>query len=593
MKRSKHIFYTASLCALLMGLASCEDWIDRPPRDSIGNESYWLTPKDFENYTLQYYPRFPAFGNQVHTYTGIMGYDAFHGSDHAITGTTPNSTLNGTEVASGTNGEWGWGDIRSVNIFFDNLAKSPVARKEIRHFIGEAYFFRAWFYFEKVKNFGDVPWYTSAMHMDSPELYRKRDPRNVVIDSILVQLDSAATHLTPIHQMTALGGTNRLSREIALAFKSRVALFEGTWEKYHNGTDFGVKNADWNKYFRIAVAAAEEIMNNTATNKIAIYNKNKPAEDYAYIFGQDDMSAIPEIMLWKKHDVDLGLGNQLQPFVSGFTATISVTENLVRNYLSKTGTVIDYNTLLTTKKGNEFLTELGTQADNRLSQTIWIPGALLCNNANGLKTFGKPALSTSANGFNGTGYQLRKGVNPLSPTTGGPSTTLGNTGGIIFRYAEVLLNYAEAKAELGEAVDYDKSLNLLRKRAGMPNFDKNFTDASRQFYADFGYTLSNELYEIRRERAVELACEGFRKTDYRRWAAGQLFKDKRPKGYPFLQSEWGSTKINTPRDAQGLMDPLQAALPNGYSFDIERDYLDYIPTNEITLNPDMTQNPKW
>ena len=125
----------------------------------------------------------------------------------------------------------------------------------------------------------------------------------------------------------------------------------------------------------------------------------------------------------------------------------------------------------------------------------------------------------------------------------------------------------------------------------MPDFSvpKNLSSAEK---VDYGYPVSDELYEIRRERRVELACEGFRTDDYRRWAAHKLFKGKRPKGYPFKAEEW-SQPIVTPVDSEGFMDPFQKSMPNGYQFDEKRDYLNCIPTNEITLNPELKQNPGW
>ena len=212
------------------------------------------------------------------------------------------------------------------------------------------------------------------------------------------------------------------------------------------------------------------------------------------------------------------------------------------------------------------------------------------NSNNGLHLFEKPYLNLGGEFKNITGFQLRKGVDPTSPIAGGVQLPC-EIGAVIFRYAEALLNYAEAKCELGEPVDYDKSINLLRNRAGMPNFSipKNLGSVEKM---DYGYAISDELYEIRRERRVELACEGFRFDDYRRWRAHNLFKGKRMHGYPFKASEW-EENIDIPRDAEGLLDPHQNSVPNGYGFDENRDYLQCIPTNEITLNPNLKQNPGW
>ena len=153
------------------------------------------------------------------------------------------------------------------------------------------------------------------------------------------------------------------------------------------------------------------------------------------------------------------------------------------------------------------------------------------------------------------------------------------------------MNYAEAQAELGKTVDYASSINKLRARAGMPNFTVQ-PDPNRSQYAAFGYALSDELYEIRRERAVELACEGFRFDDWRRWRGHNLFKGKRPLGFPYLASEYAAGLV-VPTNAEGLVDPFKTSMVNGYNFNESRDYLDNIPTNEITLNPKLTQNPGW
>jgi hypothetical protein len=208
----------------------------------------------------------------------------------------------------------------------------------------------------------------------------------------------------------------------------------------------------------------------------------------------------------------------------------------------------------------------------------------------------RPGLFESGDRFNPTGYQLRKGLDPAA--NNGSLAFQNNfiTGCIVFRYGEALLNYAEAKAELGQPVDYTKSLNLLRARSGMPEFVV-IQDPLRTNYADFGYPLSDELYEIRRERAVELACEGFRFDDWRRWRAHNLFLNKQPRGFPFLASDYPDyptlgTKFSL--DANGFILPFKKLLTgSGYNFNAGRDYLDCIPTNQITLNPALVQNPGW
>lgn len=582
------ILLLSGVTAILVLFTSCDDYLDREPLTQIGNDAYWKSKTDLENYTLQYYTRLPAFGI-VGTYTGLLSWDATRGVDTQITG-VPSTTLNGSRSPVTSGGEWTWTYIRSVNIFFDNYSRCTDPFDSYKHFVGEAHFFKAWFYFEKVRIYGDVPWYTKPLETDSEELYNARTPRTQVVDSILWHLDKAVEYLTPL--ATVDGGSNRLNKEVALLFKSRVALFEGSWQKYHKGTAFGTSGADPNKYFRIAVEAAEELMKPQYTT--GLYSNNTPSEDYCKLFSLVDQSGNKEALLWKRYDTGLGMGHSFQIYVSDRTAGISVTLEQVQHYLDRNGEPYDYIETGKVTKGNAFLSKIAEECDPRLSQLVWVPGMVMWDNGYGKGLFSKPFLDQSGEYLNNTGFQYRKGNDPKDAQAGGGVSWNTNcmTGSIVFRYAEALLNYAEAKCELGEPVDYDKSINLLRKRVGMPDFQVQ-SDPNRKRYADYGYEISDELYEIRRERTVELACEGFRYDDIRRWAAHNLILGKRPKGYPLDLSEWDGAKINYATDDNGFVDPYSSQLPGGYAFKPERDYLDCVPLNEITLNPNLTQNPGW
>ena len=578
----KNIIYIIS-GILSLGFVSCEDLLDRAPLDKIGNNSYWKTATDLKNYTMQFYTLFPTYGTPGHA--GIFMADAHYGSDDAILGDA-NTTLNGARAVANSGGNWDWKKIRSVNIFFDNYARCQEPFDLWAHYLGEAHFFRAFLYFSKVKSYGDVPWYNKSLSMDSEDLYKARDPRTLVVDSILSDLDKAIEYLHPIK--TVDGKTNRLSKEVALLFKSRVALYEGSWQKYHNGTPFATPGADPNKYFRIAVEAAEELMNGDYT--VGIYGAN--SEDYGKMFGMNDMAANQEVLLWKKYDKSLNLSHNSQVYHTSRTNTRSATLEFVESFLGKDGSPIDYHELAKTTKGTDFLKYLGSNSDPRLGKTIWIPGDVMWNSINGYKEFDLPYIGETGEYLNLTGLQLRKGVDITSAGAGGFFGGDCVTGSIIFRYAEVLLNYAEAKYELDGQVDYNKSINKLRQRAGMPNF-KVVSDPNQKRFSDYGYTISDELFEIRRERRVELGSEGYRTQDYKRWAAHKLFQNKRPKGYPVVKSEFpDGTKIPA-TDQNGLLDPFKKNIPEGYKFKENRDYLECIPTNEITLNPNLKPNPGW
>ncbi len=571
MKKIKYII----LIFVLPIIVSCEDFLDRPPLDEIGMESYWKTAQDLENYIKQYYPKFIGHGNTAGNQIALEDKK----SDNVIT-ETPDRLLNGENVP--TTGSWKneWSDIRSINIFFDNYQKCEDPFELYRQSLGEAYFFRVWFYFDLLKKYGDVPWYNKPLYPESEEeLMRPRDPRTLVVDSMLANLDKAILYLDT--RELVYGGNNRINKETALAFKTRIALYEGTWQKYHSGTAYATPGANPNKYFQECVDAAEELINGDYS--VGIYNTGKPEEDYYELFGKLDMSSVNEVLFYKAYNAAEKVGHNLQFYSISLPGQIGLTWSYVTSFLAKDGMPYNYMDLAQTAKGSDFLSTIATDCDPRLESTVWIPGAL--KDPTGT-TFTLPSIDKAGMDLCPTGFQYRKHTNPYEPQT---TANDDQSGRIIFRYAEVLLNYAEAKYELDGTVAYAQ-LNLLRQRVGMPDF-KVITQSSDPNLVDYGYSISDELYEIRRERRVETALEVIREDDWKRWAAHELFTGKRPKGYPFEAMEFPDF---TPElDENGLIDFFKGRLPNGYDFRPGQDYLDDIPQIEMTLNPNLTQNPGW
>lgn len=562
----KYIIYLIFIVAL----SSCQDFLERPPRDAIGPDSYWKTATDLENYVLQFYPSFPGHGS----WYGGYGYNIVN-ADNAIN-LIPSVILNGERGITG--GRWtsNWSRIRSVNIFFDNYEKCEDDLDTYKHFLGEAHFFRAWYYFELLKQYGDVPWYETELKPNSEdELMKARDPRTLVVDEILADLDQAIENLDFRNDV----GNNRINKEAALAFKSKVGLFEGSWQKYHANTVFGTSGADPNKYFQASVDAAVELMNGDYL--VGLH------ENYYEMFGLDDMSDVNEVLMYRAYNINDGVFNDVQYVTTSMPVGIGITWSLVTSYLDKQGLPLDYISLAGNFKGNDFLLQLGNLIDPRYRASIWTPDDLVVERDG--TTFDKPKIDQVDIELNPTGFQLKKSSNPTSPGAGTGGGGNGETGYILFRYGEVLVNYAEALYELEGTVAYE-ALNKLRARVGMPEFKvlNQEDDPSR---LDYGYPVSDELYEIRRERRVELALEGHREDDYKRWAAHKLFKDKRPKGYPFKPSEFPN--YNPPLDENGLIDFFQNRLPNGFQFRENQDYLNPIPVVELTLNPNLNQNPGW
>ena len=540
--------------------------------DQVTMDEYWTTSTELEYYTRQFYPAFCGQSQML---------DLASDNDDMING-SPSVIMDGTR--SKTTGSWTgeWTNIRNVNIFFANYRKCESGYDAYKQYLGEAYFFRAWFYFDLLKKYGDVPWYSEVIELDNQEaLMRPRDSRVLIADSILADLDHAITHLNLRKDV----GNNRINKEAALAFKTRVALYEGSWQKYHANSIFGTSGVDPNKYFKACVDAAEELIN--GDYMVGLYSTGNPEEDYYKLFGFDDMSNINEVLLYKAFNADEGFGNKTQSFVTYNSESRGITWDLVSSYLGRDGRPYDYLDVAKENKGNNFLTKIAVECDPRLKSTIWIPGDLMSVDQEAY--FSGPTIDGGALQLCPTGFQIKKTANPESPAAGKSWETQSETGLILLRYAEVLLNYAEAKYEL-DGVVADDALNLLRQRVGMPDFEVH-SQSSDKNRMEYGYSISDELYEIRRERRVELALEGLRDDDYMRWAACALFKNKRPKGYPVDLAQYPDFASKV--DENGLLDYFKDVMPDGYQFRENQDYLYSIPQDELTLNPNLKQNPGW
>ena len=552
---------------------SCESFIDLKPLDQITVDNYWKSSNDLKNYMLQFYPVF-------HNYSAMVSELATN-SDDMVHG-SPSNILNGERTTRSGNWRGEWTQIRNVNIFFENYEKCEDAFSAYKHYVGEAHFFRAWFYFNMLKMYGDLPWYSNVIGLnDEDALMSPRQPRDFIANKILEDLDNAISYLDP----RSKAGNLKINKEAALAFKTRVSLFEGTWQKYHAGTPFGTPGVDPDKYFQECISAAEELMNGNYS--VDIYNTGEPDIDYFKMFGFVNMSNINEVILYRAFNHAEGFGNTVEGYLSYNASEKGATWGLISSYLGKDGKPYNYLELAKTTKGNMFLTQIGNDCDPRLKSTIYMPGDIR-GAAVGL-IFEKPTIDAGVLQLCPTGFQIKKTTDPYSRGAGQTWEIGSETGLIILRYGEVLLNYAEAKCELDNTVAYEQ-LNLLRARAGMPNFEVN-PKSSDPNLVNYGYQISDELYEIRRERRVELALEGLRDEDYMRWRAHSLFKAERPKGYPVSYEEFPN--YDRPIDDNGLIDYYKSTLPEGYKFRENQDYLYSIPKDEITLNPNLTQNPGW
>ncbi|WP_341842204.1 RagB/SusD family nutrient uptake outer membrane protein [Chitinophaga caseinilytica] len=577
----------------LAALTSCtKDFLERAPETSISEAEFWKSTNDMKLYVNNFYNNtslLPHYGLGAFGTIGIYGLDADQGSDNMIS-MGVNGMLNGERTVPATSSDWNWGTVRNANYFLANYGKVQDSWDNVKPYVGEALFFRSMMYFNLMKNYGALPWIGTPLKLtDTTMLYGARLPRNQVADSILSDLDKAIAYLPSKTNAQA----SRVYREMAMAFQARVALYEGSWEKYHAGTPFGVTGSNGAKYFQKAADAAQAVMN----SGLFTLDNVGATDGYWRLFNQSDYGSSKEIMFWRKFDVALGLHHNWHRYTTS-GAGRGLTKNLVDAYLCTDGSPIALSTLY---KGDDSINRVVTNRDPRLAQTMYVPDGkhiITSNQPAGAPNviFEIPSFNQANEGKPSTGYQVYKGHNTdYNQQNAG---NLGITAVIYFRYAEVLLNFAEAKAELGTLSqgDVDNTINKLRDRVGMPGLTLSAiaADPNWEFPA-----LGPVINEVRRERRVELACEGFRRDDIFRWAAAdELIVGKKPQGAK--KDQWTTlvpaNLLNSyPVNDQGYIELFKniASMANGYKFRVDRDYLLPLPTNELTLNPKLGQNPGW
>ena len=580
MKYLKSIFLFVAFSALLTGCDS--DFLERYPLDQVTEPDFFLKAGDLQIFMNRFYntSNFPVMTSTSRP--GDGGADDLN-SDLMVGQELHARLIGNRSVGSSVNISWNFNDIRTINYFFANYERCEDDISAYKQYLGEAYFFRALLYFRLLRQFGDVQWYTIVLGTSSPELYDPRTPRHIVVDNILADLDQAVNYLSEAKG----SGYERINKWIALLIQSRIALYEGTWHKYHNGTVFAPAVSDPNKYLNKAVQAAEAVINSGLYNVYQSAGGGDPDMDYYRLFGMLDLTNNSEVMFWQRYSVAQGLPSTCMFYNNELPINRGITKAMADSYLCKDGNPISVSPLF---QGWNTLSDEAKNRDPRFEQTIFTPEAVWQQTGDDIIYWQSAyeLMNSNSRYFAPTGYCHRKIYNENMQYH---STSTEEWPLIIYRYAEVLLNFAEAKAELGpiSQADLDKSINKLRDRVGMPHLTvDNITDDPDWPFKN----ISPILNEIRRERCVELVNEGFRWYDIQRWAAaGELIVGKRPKGAKAAQ--FPAEFLNWAVDADGFLDPYQVAIPNGFQFRLDRDYLDPIPETQMILNPALTQNPNW
>jgi hypothetical protein len=544
----KKIFILIVSAATLLLSAGCNDFLDRQPITNITPEKYFKTADELAAYTVNYYETFfTTYRNNWNV--GPIWEDA--STDNLVRGGSDNSTTlryfsssNGRFlVPAGQNTSTAFSRIRICNYFFEQvlpkMEAGTLSGSDVNQYVGEMYVMRAQAYFYALRTFGDFPIIENVLPDDNDVLVEasKRAPRNEVARFILSDLDKAISLL-------GNGAKNRITKDLALLIKSRVALFEATFEKYHKGTGRVPGDSNWpgasknsGKSFNIdgevsffldqCLSAAEQVADahkltsnshvmNPDTQKLQIYGWNP----YFEMFYQPDASGIDEVLLYREYSVDLGVTTAMPSYIREGGAC-GPTRSHVDGFLMANGLPI--YAADSGYKGDETLDLQQEGRDERL-QLFVFNNSDLEYYANGEESlFIAPEFLEQPEHRDVTGFRIRKHYcyDPAFATSG----LIATNDQILYRAAEAYLNYIEAYYEKngnigGKADTYWKA---IRTRAGVdPDYNKTIaaTDLSKEddWGKRSGETLVDAtLFNIRRERRCEFIGEGFRWNDLIRW----------------------------------------------------------------------------
>ncbi|RIH63050.1 RagB/SusD family nutrient uptake outer membrane protein [Mariniphaga sediminis] len=575
-------------------LISCnDDSMNRYPLTSISGETFWNTENDlmvynnvFYNYAKSNAMRLLNGNHEGATRDGQYSLDGMTDNDvRALSYNGNHVRIRAGQITPDNNPiSFGWNRtcfyfVRAINIGLANYDKADISQSIIDQYKAEARLFRGWMVADKVSLYGDYPWIDKELNIDSDELFAERTPRETVMEKVLADLDYACEYLPDDWGDGSAPG--RLNRWSALLIKSRVCLFEGTWRKYHGGT-----NPD--SWLQAAATAAKELIDN---GPYQLYSTGDPAHDYNAIFQMTDLTGVDEVMYWRRYEQGI-VQNSWQIYYYMSTAT----KSMVEDYLCTDGLPITLSDLY---QGDEVFENLFENRDPRLKQTILHPDDVEYYDYGGLTAIGttipNPTGKTGS-WTSVTGYHQVKHVNQ-------PQNVYfhdGFTPCVILRFGEALLNYAEAKAELGtlSQTDLDISINQLRDRVGMVHMDINNIPVDPR-YTDWG--VSPLIVEIRRERRIELFGEGFRFDDIRRWKLGEKLMTKKDYGIRWDEANRNSIDPAGAVSLQYEVVPgtgIEYICPNkGSDFENpvfeSKHYLWPIPVSARSQNPTLGQNPGW
>lgn len=600
------------VAVLTMGVfaTSCNDYLDRAPLSNVTPQDYLNTEADLATYTLSRYS-FPTHGGW-----GIGTFGEDNHTDNQASSSYNTRWTPGEWRTINDGGDWNFNNIFQINYFLEqvlpkwNDSKISGSSTNVQHYIGEAYFLRAYNYFQKVQALGDFPIVKRTYKDNLVELTEAsvRQPRNQVARFILADLDSAIMLLADVPP----NGKRRISKNAALLLKSRVGLHEGSWLTYHKGTALVPGGPNWPgakqhpsfsididaeaKYFleqsknaAQIVADAVALTTNTKDN-----GYNSSANPYFTMFGSENLESYPEVLVWRSYDLNLNIAHSVNHYINRNGGNSGYTRGLVESFTMANGLPI--YAVGSGYHGDDYLSDVKKDRDNRLQLFMKAPGELVYTDRS--NTDGSPILEGNPDiiGITETkyvtGYGIKKGLSyQFSHSEGATSTT----GAIVFRAAEAYLNYIEASYLLSGSIDSKAAAywRMIRNRAGVDeDFNKTIQatvigeEAKRDLAAhSSGALLSDKvLYNIRRERRLEFIAEGMRYSDLKRWRALDQLADK-----PYIVEGfkvWGPMQdwYKNSEGESNLIEPGVAGKTANVSLASESDYLRPYRINNAATN---------
>lgn len=493
--KMKYIYFLL-LVGFALEFSGCKKILDRPQLTNETDETAWNSEVNLRLYANKYYPSFfPGYGLGFdYTESALMGYqfsdDVFLlGNQGNFTRSVPNNSI------------WSYSTIRSVNIMLDRIEtrmKSILPNEAYNHWMGVGRFFRALEYADMVTRYGDVPYYDQVVNdVELDKLYKPRTPRNEVMDAVYADLKFA------LENVRLSDGDQYVNRYVVAGFASRVALREGSWQKYYYNSNDRAK-----KFFELAVEAA---------NLVVVSGKYDIVTDFRTLFTSNTLAGNRDVVFYRHYDPGV---NILHAVASNNNLSESVafgpTTDLIKSFIAVDGKAWQNST--EPDAADFTLSKMIKTRDSRLEATF----------------YDKPINKNRAS------YWY---INKFLPRSVAATVEAGNTPPAeftssknqtdypVFRYAEALLNWIEAKAELatigGGAVnqaDLDLSVNKIRNRPLAPEaVAKGVKKTAPLTLANLPNDPNRDaditplLWEIRRERRMEFAFEYGRYEDLKRW----------------------------------------------------------------------------